>query len=62
MVVGLALVAAGALIWLLGSRGGHGLLPGDVFIERGNTRFYFPVATCLVLSALLSLLFWLFRR
>jgi hypothetical protein len=37
-------------------------LPGDMMVERGNFRFYFPLATSLVISLFLTLLFWLFRR
>ncbi len=61
IVAGGALVVAGGLIWLLGSRGGVGL-PGDIAIEKGNVRFYFPVATCLAISLVLTLLLWIFRR
>jgi hypothetical protein len=41
------------------SRVGLGRLPGDVLIHRGGSTFYFPIVTCLLLSAALSLLFWL---
>jgi hypothetical protein len=39
-----------------------GRLPGDISYARGNTRFYFPVVTCLVLSVLFSILMALLRR
>ena len=39
-----------------------GRLPGDVVIHRGNTSFYFPLVTCLLVSIALSALFWLFNR
>ncbi len=39
-----------------------GRLPGDLRVERGNFRFYFPLATSIVLSVVLSLLLWLFGR
>ena len=61
VVIGLLIAAAGALMWLLGRHGG-GLLPGDIVVERKNVRFYFPVVTCLVVSVILSLLGWIFRR
>jgi hypothetical protein len=41
---------------------GIGRLPGDITIQRGNWTFYFPIATSIVLSVLLTLLFWLFGR
>lgn len=58
VVAGLALAAVGALLWL-----GRGFrLPGDIFVERGNFRFGFPIVTCIVLSIVLTILLNLFRR
>ncbi len=57
VVLGLALVALG-LLWPLLSRLGLGRLPGDLVYERGNFRFYFPLAT-LVLA---NLVLWLLGR
>jgi hypothetical protein len=37
-------------------------LPGDIYIQRGTWTFYFPLATCLVISVVLTLLFSLFSR
>jgi hypothetical protein len=65
MVAGVMLVAAGAIIWLLGGKGWLGWigrLPGDIRIETKSGGFYFPLATCLLLSAVLSLLLALWRR
>jgi hypothetical protein len=39
-----------------------GRLPGDIVIDRGSYYFYFPITTCIVVSVLLSLIFWLFGR
>ena len=61
IVAGAILVIAG-LAWPLLIRLGLGRLPGDVMVERGSFRFYFPLATSLVVSVFLTLLFWLFRR
>lgn len=63
IVLGLVLVAAGLLFsvapklptWL-------GRLPGDISVKRDNFSFYFPLTTCLLLSALLSFILWLFRK
>lgn len=63
IIMGLFLVAAGLLIsfahklptWL-------GRLPGDITFKRDNFSFYFPLATCLLLSAILSFIMWLFRK
>jgi len=61
IVAGVILVIAG-LAWPLLTRLGLGRLPGDILVQRGNFRFYFPLATSLVVSIALTLLFWLFRR
>jgi hypothetical protein len=63
IIMGLMLAAAGVLVsfspklptWL-------GRLPGDINIKRDNFSFYFPVVTCLLLSAILSFIIWLFRK
>jgi DUF2905 family protein len=63
VVAGLALAAVGVLVLLadrLGIRIGR--LPGDVAIERGNFRFYFPLATSILASVVLTLLLWLLGR
>jgi hypothetical protein len=60
--LGLALVALGLLLTFAGKIPLLGKLPGDFRIERGNLTFYLPLGTCLLLSLLLSLLLWLFRR
>jgi hypothetical protein len=60
--LGLTLVAAGLLLTFAGKIPLIGKLPGDLRIERENFTFYFPLGTCLLLSFLLSLLYWLFRR
>ncbi len=61
IVAGVILLLAG-LAWPVLARLGLGRLPGDIMVERGNFRFYFPLATSLVISVFLTLLFWLFRR
>lgn len=62
MLCGLGLIILGALLTFGGKLGWLGRLPGDLHIERENLSFYFPLGTCLLLSAILSLLIWLFRR
>ena len=61
IIAGVILLLAG-LAWPLLARLGLGRLPGDIMVERGNFRFYFPLASSLVISVFLTLLFWLFRR
>ncbi len=68
MDIGRLLIILGVMILLTGllwpwiSKLGLGRLPGDIAIERENFSFYFPVATSLILSAVLTLLFWLVNR
>lgn len=61
VAIGLMLVVLG-LLWPLLSKLGLGRLPGDIVIERGNVRFYFPIVTCLIVSAVLSFFLWLLNR
>ena len=61
VVIGLVIAALG-LVWLaMPAIPWLGKLPGDIAIERGNFRFFFPLATCLLLSALLTGILWLVR-
>ncbi|MGH7307759.1 MAG: DUF2905 domain-containing protein [Candidatus Rokuibacteriota bacterium] len=53
--VGVVLVLAGRVPWI-------GRLPGDIHIQRGNWTFSFPLATSLLVSAVLTLIVWLFGR
>ena len=61
VTLGIILVIAGvAWPWLV--KLGLGRLPGDIVIERENFRFYFPLTTMIIVSLVLSLLVWLFRK
>lgn len=62
VVAGLAVAAAGALLWSGFGRGWLGRLPGDIHYSRGHYSFYFPVVTCVLMSLFLTLLLWLFRK
>lgn len=53
--IGLVWMFAPSIPWL-------GRLPGDVMIERGNNRFYFPVMTCLLVSLLVNWVMWLIQH
>jgi hypothetical protein len=55
---GLGLAVLGVIV-LVGGWLGLGRLPGDVVVRGERTTFYFPVVTCLVLSAVLTLVMWL---
>ena len=61
ITIGLVLVAVG-LLWPWLAKLGFGRLPGDIVVERGSFSFYFPIVTCLVVSVVLSLVFWLLNR
>jgi hypothetical protein len=61
IVLGIVLVVVG-LTWPWLRSIPFGRLPGDIVIERENFRFYFPLTTMIVVSVVLSLLAWLFRR
>jgi hypothetical protein len=63
VVAGLVLAAVGVVV-LLGERLGLriGRLPGDLSVERGNFRFYFPLATSIVASVVFTLVLWLLHR
>jgi len=61
VTLGVVLVAVG-LLWPLVQKLGLGRLPGDIVVEREHFRFYFPLATSILVSVVLTLLFWLLRR
>ena len=62
IMLGLVIVLVGVVVSLAGKLPWLGRLPGDIAIKRENFSFNFPLGTCLLLSALLSLVMWLFRR
>ncbi|HEY3240321.1 MAG TPA: DUF2905 family protein [Acidimicrobiia bacterium] len=61
VIVGLVIAVVGGLIWLLGGLG-LGRLPGDIDWRRGNLRVYVPIASCLLLSLVGTLVLNLFFR
>ncbi len=61
IVAGIVLLVAG-LLWPYLTRLGLGRLPGDIVVERENFRFYFPLVTSILVSLVLTALFWFFRR
>ena len=62
IIIGIAIVVLGIMLWSGMGTGFLGKLPGDIRIERGNSAFYFPIVTCIIISIVLSLIFSLFRR
>lgn len=61
IVAGIVLLVVG-ILWPWLGKLGLGRLPGDIVIERDNTRIYFPITTSILISVLLSILLWLFRK
>jgi uncharacterized protein HemY len=62
IVFGLVLVAVGIVLSFAPKIPWLGRLPGDIVIRRESFSFYFPLATCLLISAILTLVLYLFRR
>ncbi|MBY6271623.1 MAG: DUF2905 domain-containing protein [Bacillaceae bacterium] len=58
VTIGLILVVIGLLVQFTG----FGRLPGDIIIRKGNTTFYFPIVTCLLLSVILTLILFVISR
>ena len=61
IILGIVLIVVG-LAWPWLSRLGFGRLPGDIVIERDNFRLYIPITSSIIVSLVLTLLFWLFRK
>jgi hypothetical protein len=61
IILGIVLLVLG-LLWPMLAKLGLGRLPGDIVVEREGFRFHFPLMTSVIVSLILSLLFWLFRR
>lgn len=62
VIIGILLVVLG-LLFSVGSKiPWLGRLPGDIYIQRGNFTFYFPLATSIVISLIITLVLYLFRR
>ena len=61
VIFGILCIVLG-LAWPWLEKLGLGRLPGDVHIERDGFHFYFPIVTCLIVSAVVSLVLWLLRR
>lgn len=62
IILGVVFILAGGILSFAGKIPWLGRLPGDIIIKKENFSFYFPLATCLLLSALLSLVLFLWRQ
>jgi hypothetical protein len=61
ITIGIIILLVG-LLWPYLSKLPFGKLPGDIVIEKENFKFYFPIVTMIVLSAVVSLILWLIRK
>jgi hypothetical protein len=61
-ITGLVLAVVGLLLWTGAGKGWLGKLPGDINYTKGNFSLHFPLVTCILLSLLLTLILWLFRK
>ena len=61
IILGVALIAVG-LAWPLLTKLGLGSLPGDIKWERKGFTFYFPVTTSILISLVITVILWIFRR
>lgn len=62
ILIGIGLIIVG-IFFVLGARfSWFGRLPGDIIVQRKNFTFYFPIATCILISIVLSFIFFLFFR
>ena len=61
IISGIVLLASG-IAWPWLSRFPFGRLPGDIHVVREGFQFYFPLTTCLLISLVVTVLFWIFRR
>ncbi|WP_136514692.1 DUF2905 domain-containing protein [Geomonas edaphica] len=62
IILGLIIAAIGAIFTLAGKIPWLGRLPGDIYVKKENFTFYFPLATSIIISLLLSLILWFFRK
>lgn len=61
VVIGLVFIVIG-LLWPIIKKLNIGRLPGDIIVKNENFTFYFPIVTCIVVSIILSLIFWFFNK
>ena len=63
VIAGIILIIAGVIIYCAGDKlGWIGHLPGDIRVEKENVRFYLPITTMIILSIVVSFIFWLIKK
>ncbi|WP_454781043.1 DUF2905 domain-containing protein [Legionella sp. WA2022007384] len=61
IIIGIILLIIG-IFWPFITKLGLGKLPGDIIIHKGNFTFYFPITTCILISLIITLIFWFFYK
>ncbi|MCW8418973.1 DUF2905 domain-containing protein [Fluoribacter dumoffii] len=61
IITGIILLIAG-IFWPFLIKMGLGKLPGDIIIQKNNFTFYFPITTCILISLIITLVFWFFSK
>ena len=62
IILGMIIITVGGLFLLSGKISWLGKLPGDIIVQKKNFTFYFPLATSIILSILVTVIFWLFGK
>ena len=62
IIFGVAAIIIGGILMLSGKVPWLGRLPGDILVQKKNFTFYFPLATSILVSILLTLIFWLIKK
>lgn len=62
IILGIIFITVGGLLLLSGKISWLGKLPGDIILQKKNFTFYFPLATSILLSILITLIFWIFGK
>lgn len=61
IIIGIILLIAG-ILWPWLSRLGLFRLPGDIYVEKENMRFYFPITSAIIISIVISVILWFFKK
>lgn len=61
IIIGIVLLIAG-ILWPWLSRLGLFRLPGDIYVEKENARFYFPITSAIIISIVISVILWFFKK
>ena len=62
VLLGLIITGVGLLVWSGFGKGWLGRLPGDIHCTKGSFSFHFPIVTCLLVSLILTIVLWLFKK